>query len=809
MLKNYFKIAFRNFRRNKSYSAINIFGLAMGLATCLMITLFVLDELSYDRYNKNADQVYRINTDIKLNGSLFKDRATPAPMADILLKDYPQIKQVVRINGGGDMLVKKGNETVVEHNSFFADYSLFEVFTLPMIQGDSKTALSQPNCMVISESMAEKYFKNTNVIGRTLTVDNTTPYKITGVIKETPVQSHLHFNFIKSMSGNGESRSDFWLNNNFTTYVLVRPGTTQQMLDQYLKEAAKKYAEPQLQNVAHSNFADLEKKGDYFKYTSIPLTRIHLFSDLSSEAEPSGNMQYVYIFILIAVFILLIACVNFTNLSTARSAGRTKEVGIRKVLGSDRSSLMTQFLTESVLTSFIAMLLALMITGFCLPYFNQLSGKEISTGLFLNVWLLPSLLFITVVVGLLAGLYPAFFLSAFKPIQVLKGKLSTGFKGSWLRNSLVVFQFATAIILIASTLVIYSQLNYIRNKNLGFSRNQVLILKNAYSLGSHAQTFKNEVLQIPGVVAGTRAGALPTSSSNDWNQNAFSKNASMNASETVTIVDWSVDADYIPTLSMQMSKGRNFSPQMPTDSNAVLINETAARLLGFTNPLQEKIYDSNQGNSTTAHEIIGVVKDFNAGSLRYKTAPILFRLSKYGDRFAFKLDSKNIPAVLTQIENKYNAIEKMAGQPFIYSFMNEDFNHIYQSEQRTGKIFISFTFFAILIACLGLFGLITYASQQRTKEIGIRKVLGASVANVTAMLSKDFLKLVLFAIIIALPVAWYAMQKWLQSFAYRTNLTWHVFALAAFIALCIALVTVSFQAIKAAIANPVKSLRTE
>lgn len=808
MLKNHLKIALRNLWKNKGYSAINIFGLAVGLATCLMITLFVVNEVSYDQYNEKADRIYRVNTYIRLNGSDFKHYVTPSPMAGVLMKDYPKIEQTTRIHGGGDMLVQRGNETLVEHNAFSADENLFSVFTLPMISGNSKTALNQPHTMVISESIAKKYFNTTDAVGKTLKVDNTTPYVITGVIKETPAQSHLHFNFIKSIAGDEDARSDFWLNNIYATYVLVRPGTDQQTLDRYLIEVAKKYAQPQLQNLYHSNFTDLEKKGDLFKYSSIPLTRIHLNSPLTNEIEPSGNSQYIYVFVIIAVFILLIACVNFMNLSTARSAGRSKEVGVRKVLGSDRYSLMMQFLTESVLTSFIALIIALLITVLFLPYFNQLSGKEIELGLFSNVLLLPSLLLITIIVGILAGLYPAFFLSAFEPIQVLKGKLASGFKGSWLRNSLVIFQFAIAIILIVCTLIIYNQLNFIRNKNLGYDREQVLVLKNAYSLGSHAKAFKDEILQIPGVVAATRTNALPTSSKID-DQNAFSKDASMSASQSVTIAEWHIDADYISTLGMKMAQGRNFSPQMPTDSGAILINEAAARMLGFNHPLQEKLYDSNPDKKLSTMPIIGVVKDFNNGSMRHETAPLVFHLSKYADRFAFRIKSKNIPAVIAQIESKYHAVELMAGQPFIYSFMDEDFNHLYQSEQRTGKIFITFAFFAILIACLGLFGLITYAAQQRTKEIGIRKVLGATVVNVTAMLSKDFIRLVFIAILIALPIAWFAMDKWLQGFAYRTEISWWVFALSAFIALIIALATVSFQAVKAALANPVKSLRSE
>lgn len=810
MIKNYLKIAWRNLWRNKAFSAINIFGLAMGLAICMLITLFVVDELTYDQFNEKADRIYRINTDIQLSGSTFNDRVTPAPMAAVLIKDYPQIEQAVRIRGGGNMLVKKGNETVIEPNSFSADATLFDVFTLPMIVGNPKSALSQPNSMVISESIALKYFNSTDVIGKTLKIDNTTLYKITGVIKDTPPQSHLHFSFIKSLVGDEEGRSDFWLRNNFTTYILARPGTNQQSIEGYLKEVAKKYAEPQLQGIVHSSFDDLAKKGDHFRYTSIPLTAIHLHSPLTSELEPSGNIRYVYIFTIIAVFILLIACVNFMNLSTARSAGRSKEVGVRKVMGSSRLALVIQFLSESVLTSFIALLFAITFATLLLPYLNSVSGKTLTLYQASSLRLLPALLLATLFVGLLAGLYPAFFLSAFKPVQVLKGKMAAGFKGSWLRNGLVVFQFATAIILIVGTLVIYSQLNYIRNKNLGYNREQVLVLQNAYSLGEHAKTFKNEVLQIPGVVAGTRTGALPTSTLSDWNKNAFSKDASMNAGQSVTLVDWSVDADFIPAMGMELVKGRNFSSDMPTDSSAFIINETAARLLGYKNPLKEKLYDYNlEKKNAAAYAIIGVVKDFNAGSMRYKTEPMIFRLSKYGDRIAFRIQSKNIKSVIAQIEQKYHSMEAMADQPFLYSFMDEDFDRLYNAEQRTGKIFMSFAFFAIAIACLGLFGLVTYAAEQRTKEIGIRKVLGANVISILRLLSYDFLKLVIIAILIAFPIAWWGMNNWLQDFAYRTTISWWLFVLAALSAIGITLLTISYQAIKAALANPVKSLRTE
>ncbi len=810
MFTNYCKVAWRNLLRKKAFSVINIFGLAMGLAIFALINLYVLDELSYDRYNEFANRIYRVNTHIKVNGSEFNDKDTPAPMAGALVTNYPRIEQVVRISGGNDMLVKKGDETLSEKNAFFADANLFKVFTLHMLKGNPNNALKDPNSMVISASMAKKYFNTLDVIGKTLKVDNTTLYNITGVIKDVPSESHLHFNFIKSMAGLTSSKSDFWLSNSFMTYVLVRKGTSQAELDGYLKQTAEKYAEPQLMNVAHSSFSDLAKKGGYFKYSSIPLTKIHLYSTLSSEIEPSGNIRYVYISAIIGLFILLIACINFMNLSTAQSSRRAKEVGVRKVMGSGRPNLIRQFLIESLLTALLAFIFSVALIISLLPLLNQLTGKEISLANGLSTWLFPALLGVAVICGLLAGAYPAFVLSAFDPIEILKGKIVVRIKGYTLRNALVVFQFATAIILITGTLVIYRQLDYIRHKDIGYDREQVLVIKNAYLLGEHQQAFKQEILQLPGVVAGSLTENLPTTTANDWNKNAYSKDATLSASQTQTLVDWAVDAGYIPALKMKMVKGRNFSADMPTDSSAIIINQTAARSLGFKDPLNAKLYGFNsRTKQTEGFHVIGVVKDFNSGSLRYATEPLVMRYSKYGGQYIFRIKSANIGHLIAQIESRYHSFDQMSSQPFLYSFLDEDFNNLYKGEQGTGSVFITFAALAIFIACLGLFALAAYSAEQRTKEIGIRKVLGASVKGIIGLLSKDFIRLVVVAIIIATPIAYWAMDKWLQGFAYRINIQWWIFILAGFIAIFIALITVSFQSIKAAIANPVKSLRTE
>ena len=808
MIRNYLKMAWRNLKKDKGFSAINIFGLAIGLATCLLITLFVLDELSYDRYNQNADRIFRVISDIHVNGNGLNGIYTPPPLAASMVRDYPAIENAVRILSSGDMLVKKGDETLMEPYSAFADSSFFDIFTVPLITGDPHTALKEPHSMVLSESMAKKYFNSTDILGKTLLTSNTVTYKITGVFRDFPAQSHFHFNFIKSTTELDYLKTDNWLNNNPATYLLAKPGVSGKEIDQDLEASVKKYLGPQLQQILHSGLEDLAKNGDYFKYLTIPLTQIHLHSNIKGEFEPNGNIQYVYIFIIIAVFILLVACINFMNLSTARSAGRSREVGVRKVLGSLRSSLISQFLVESVMTSFIALILGLLIAALLLPYFNELSGKHISVLLFFTKWKIPFLLLSALLVGLLAGSYPAFYLSGFQPIQVLKGKLSSGFRTGWLRNGLVVFQFAIAIILIIGTLVIYSQLNYIRNKELGYNRQQILTINNTYSLWIHAKAFKEEVQKLSGVVSGTMTRNLPNTL-ND-NSSGYFKDATAKASEAYILGRWTIDADYVPTLGMTMVAGRNFSPDMITDSSGVLLNETAVREMGLADPVNRTIYTfEGDSNKLKPYRILGVVKDFIAGTLRDKVSPMVFHLAEERGAISFRINTKNIPGLLAQIKERYGAVEAMKGQPFIYSFMDDDFNKLYQSDERTGRIFISFALFAILIASLGLFGLVTYAAEQRTKEIGIRKVLGATVGNVVSLLSREFLKLVVLSALIAFPLAWWAMHHWLQDFEYRTKIGWWIFALAGLSALAITLLTVSFRAIKTALRNPVNSLRAE
>lgn len=808
MLKNYLKIAARNLWKSKGFSAINIFGLAIGIATCLLISLYVLDELSYDKYNKNANQIYRVNADIKFGGDDEKLAVCPDPMAFTLVKDYPEVVSAVRFRNYGSSLVKKENENIKEERIIFTDSTLFDVFTLPMLAGNPKKALTEPNSVVITETIAKKYFNTIDAVGKTLQFDNKKDYKVTGVIKDIPQASHFNYDFFVALAGVKEANQNIWLSFNFNTYLLLRKDADVRSFKKKFDEVMAKYMWPQAEQLMHINQNDFKKSGNYINLSLIPLTDIHLHSDRIAELSPNSDVQVVYIFSIIGIFILLVACVNFMNLSTARSANRAKEVGIRKVLGTQRRNLISQFLTEAVLMSLISFVLAIVIALLLLPYLNNLAAKKLTLSFTEHPLMLPLLVVFTIFVGLIAGSYPAFYLSAFRPVQVLKGTVAGGFKRSYLRSSLVVFQFFISIVLIIATIIIYNQLGYIRNKKLGFNKEQVLLVKDAYVLDKQAETFKQEVLKYPEVISGSKSGYLPVQSNRD-NESLF-PDGKIENDKAVSTQFWTVDNDYIKTFGMQIVQGRDFNKDLLTDSDAIIINETAVKQFGFSdNPLGRKITRLIDLNKKTTRDftVIGVVKNFNFESLRQNIGALCMRMAPDYGTISFRLKTGNIEQSISHIQNTWKKIAP--NEPFTYSFLNEEFDNMYRSEQRAGKIFISFAVLAILIACLGLFGLATYAAEQRIKEIGIRKVLGASVSNIVGMLSKDFLKLVIIAAIIAFPFAWWGMNKWLQDFAYRVNMSWWIFLVAGITALLIALLTVSFQAIKAAIANPVKSLRTE
>jgi len=786
-------------------------GLAIGLSCFLLIALYVLDELSYDKQFVNADRVYRTNADVRFGGTDLPLPLGSDMLGSTLKKDYPQIEQYARVyTSDGAKLVKKGSEFINEDNVANVDSTFFEIFPFPAIGGNLSTALNEPNSVVISEKMAKKYFGTVDVVGKTLETNdnNSTLYKVNAVIKDIPSNSHLNFDFFFSMD-NVQYNWGSHLSFNFHTYLLFKQKIDPASFDRNFKEYTVKYVFPQAKQIMDiKSMDDFEKAGNSLVFSLTPLTKIHLYSDRQFEIRAGqGNIQYVYIFSVIAVVILLIACINFMNLTTARSANRAREVGIRKVLGTEKKNLISQFLTESTLMVIVSLLFAILIAWLALPLFNDISSKTMSFPSLFKPTILPVLIALPFVVGLLAGSYPAFFLSAFRPIEVLKGKLKTGSRSGGLRSGLVVVQFFFSIVLIIGTIVIYKQLNFIQTKNLGFKKDQVLIINNAYALNHNADPFMNEVLKIQGVQSGTFSGYLPVPSSRS--DNTWSKETVFNEKTGFNMQNWNIDYDYIQTLGMEIVKGRNFSRAFGTDSNAIIINEATAALLGYPEPVGHKVYTIKDFNDNTMvpYTIIGVVKNFHYESLKKEIGPLSFLLKRSTGLASFKVSTDNIKTLVGQIERKWKAMAPSL--PFSYQFLDESFDQMYREEQRVGKIAFTFALLAIFIACLGLFGLAAFIAEARVKEIGIRKVLGANVSNIVNMLSKDFARLVLISAVFAFPVAWWAMNNWLKDFAFRVNIGWWVFALAGAIALIIALFTVSFQAIKAALANPVKSLRSE
>ncbi|MVM30781.1 FtsX-like permease family protein [Spirosoma sp. HMF4905] len=808
MLTNYLKIAWRTLRKQQGFTFINIFGLAVGLACCMLIMLYVLDELSFDQYNAKADRIYRIQTHLKFGGNDMNFALSPDPIGPTLKKDYPQVEQFVRLHRSGTWSVRRTGEptSLREDNITFADSTLFDVFTLPLVSGDPKRALAEPNTVVISESAAKRHFGNQNPMGQTMLFDNNKTFKVSGVMRDMPQNSHFRSDFFLTML-NDDYEWGQWLSNNHYAYILLKPGTNPAVFAKNFDTIIEKYIGPQALQTVGTTMEQFRKAGNEIGYWLIPLTDIHLYSKQQYELAPNGDIQYVYIFSAVALFILLIACINFMNLATARSAKRAKEVGVRKVMGSERQQLIGQFMTESILTTVLAMVLALFIVAVALPAFNGLAAKEMSLRQLVSPYYLPLLVALPIVVGLLAGSYPALFLSSFQPITVLKGKINVSFRSAGLRSGLVVFQFMMSVILIVGTIIVYRQITYIQTKNVGFNRNQVLSVFGVYSIGKQAETFKQEVLRMPGVVSGSISGYLPTPSSRS--DNSFFAEGQSNLNQGINMQNWGVDYDYLKTMGMQLVQGRGFSRDFGSDSSGIIINEAAVKVLGFKDPVGKRVwrFTDNQAKNRKTYTILGVIKNFHFESLRRNISALSLVLDSNSGAASFRLSSTDLPAVVKQIEAKWKQVAP--GQPFSYQFMDDSFDEMYRAEQRIGTIALTFAALAILIACLGLFGLAAFMAEQRTKEIGVRKVLGASVGSIIGLLSKDFLKLVFISIIIASPIAWYAMNQWLSDFAYKIDIEWWMFALAGILAVGIALLTVSFQSIKAALMNPVKSLRSE
>lgn len=807
MIKNYFKVAMRSLLKNKFYSLLNISGLAIGIASCLMILLFVADELSYDTYYEKSENTYRLTMAGALNGSAFDLAVVGPSVGKALLDDYPEVTDFGRFRQRGSPFIRFGENIFKEENFVWADHSILDIFDINLVQGDPKTALMAPKSLVMSQTAAKKYFGNADPVGQIVEFGTARDYKVTGVYKDIPNNTHFDFDVLGSMETLDEAKQPIWLSMNFQTYVVLTPGADLEKMAAQFPAMLKKYVGPEVKQFMNMEWDDMEDNGTNMAFGMQPVADIHLHSDLQGELDVNSDMDYVYIFSVIAFFILLIACINFMNLSTARSAHRAKEVGVRKVLGSLKAQLIYQFLAESILVSFVSFVLAIGLAYVAAPLFNDLADKTLSIPFTDPVFI--GLFFGGVVmVGLLAGSYPAFFLSAFQPVKVLKGSLSSGMKSGALRSVLVVVQFCTSIFLVIGTLVILNQLSYIQNKNLGFEKDQVIIVNDAFLAAGNVNALKTAVETFPEVKSASLSGFLPTPSSN--NMNVFLKGIVPTQENQYLMSSWVVDYEYLETLGMEISAGRNFSRDFPSDSLGVILNEAAVKEMGYE--LEEAIGTTignfvNMEGDIQGLKVVGVVRDFHYQSLRNKIAPLIMQLGNSSGLLNIKVNTNDYPALIDKLEDQWASLAP--SQPFETSFLDVRFGRMYDKEQRLGKIFGVFATLTIIIACLGLFGLAAYTAENRIKEVGIRKVLGANVSQLVYLLSKDIGKLVVIAFIIGAPLAWYAMNSWLQGFEYRTSIGWTIFALTAGGSLLIALLTMSYQSLKAAMGNPVKSLRSE
>jgi len=804
MIFNYLRIAIRSLKNNRAFSLINIFGLAIGLACCTLIIAYLADEVSYDRFYPDFSQIYRVGIKLNQNGGTADYPDPDAAVGPGIKNTYPEVLAATRLVPLRETYIKIGDKQFKERHIVACDSNFFRFFSIPLLEGDPATALAGPGAVVTKE-FGRKYFGDSSAMGRTLPIYG--GIKITGVIDRIPDNAHFHFDAF--LYGNFHGTT--WSNIGFYTYLKLAKGADPAKLMAKFPDLTEKYVVPETVHDMGVSLAEARKEAKDWHFYLMPLTDIHLRSQTKYELEPNGDIQYVYIFGALAFFILLLACVNFANLSTVSSARRAKEVGIRKVLGSVRAQLIGQFLAESLILTFVSMLVALALISLVLPLFNQLSGKQLPLSLFLHPGAIAKMMGVVLLVGVLAGLYPAFFLSSFQTIAVLKGGIaeSTG-RQVPLRKGMVVFQFMISTSFIVSTVFVYQQLRYMQDKKLGYDSTRVLMIEDTYALRKDQLAFKQQLLADSRVISATISRDVPVDrvgTEVDGSEvYAKDRNKGANGGE-IHAFFFHVDYDYLSTLNMQMAAGRYFNPSFTTDSGvAVVINEAAVHDLGWTNneaALDKTIVESGQKE----YKVIGVVKDFNYTSVKQKIAPLMMMLGRNNGGLMVKIKTADINGFIADTKRKWAAHDLQT--PFSWYFLDDRFAALYLGEKKTGQLFTLMTIVAVIIACLGLIGLVAFSTQQRTKEIGVRKILGASVQQVVVLLSREFLWLVGLAFLISVPVTAVAMHAWLNNFAYRISMTWWVFLLAGAAAVFIALAAISVHTIRAALANPVDSLRIE
>ena len=802
MIKNYFKVAIRNILKYKFFSAINILGMTIGLSACLLISLYVIDELSFDQFHQDADRIYQVGLHGKIGDQDVRTASTCPPMAKTLVSEIPEVETSTRIASYfGQPAIKYGDLSFAEDKVFFVDSNFFEFFSFRLLEGDARTALVDPQSVVLTPDIAQKYFGDKPALGELLTIgsENKT-YKVTGIVERAPSNSHFVYNVLVPAHGSENLNRDIWLNNFLFTYYKLRETASVEQVNAKFEDLVVKYIGPEIERFMGATLAQMRESGGEYGYFSTKLTDIHLHSTTIDGLEAAGNITYVYFFAGIGIFILVIACINFMNMSTAKSAGRAKEVGLRKTLGSLRGQLINQFLSESIIYSFVAVVLAIAVSYFLLPYFNLLSGKNLDITSYSNPLFIAGFAGLILFVGLLAGSYPAFYLTSFNAVEVLKGKVRAGMKSKVVRSVLVVFQFALSIFLIIFTSVVYQQISYMQEKNLGIDKNNVVVIRNANRLGTNKEAFRNALLG--------EAGIEKTSYTNNEfpgvNNTTVFKEAGSAQDHIMGL--YYADYDHMDVLKFEMARGRYFSKDFPSDSTAIIMNEAAIREFNFPDLDNAEVLYNDSGEGMTKHKVIGVVKNFNFESFKTDVRPLAIMLTRSSRNLMVRYDGSSSD-VVQKLERLWK--EYAGNEPLDYEFMDQSFDKLFRAEQRMGEVFSVFAGLAIFVACLGLFALSAFTSEQRTKEIGIRKAMGASSVSLTILLSKEFTTLVVIAFIPAAAIAWYVADSWLQGFAYRIDINPFIVLLSGVTAFVIAWLTVSFQSVKASLSNPVNSLRYE
>jgi putative ABC transport system permease protein len=807
MIKRLFIHSFRALNRQKGYVFINLSGLSIGIACSLIIALFIIHELSYDKFNDKKDRIYRVILNGKIGGQELNVSSTASPIGPTMAKEFPEVEDYTRTNIWSETTIKYYDQSFTENGFVEADSSFFSIFTLPLIKGNKKTVLNAPHTVVLSETTARKIFGKTDPIDKLLKIGtDTILYRITGIMADVPETMHFNANIVGSFMTNNRANDNQWLSNSFNTYLLLRPNTSPEQVNTKTVAMLKKYVGPELQKFIGASFDEFIAKGNKYRMYLQPLTDIHTNPSIQHDAKPATDPKYLLIFGSIALLIIVIAAINFMNLSTAQASKRAKEVGMKKVSGSSRGMLIGQFLTESFLMAVISLFLAVVIIAVSLPYFNNLLQTKLTMNYFSDWRTIPLLIAITLFIGLLAGSYPAFFLSSFSPFVVLKGKLKNSMKNGQLRRVLVVLQFSISIVLIVGTLIMFRQIQFMLKKDLGFNKEQLMVITRAESLGTRVKAFKDALTKIPGVIKSSASTAVPGRNNNN---NGYMMEG--RADESFLLQTNWVDYDYFDTYGIKLSSGRFFSESMPTDKDGCIVNESTTRKYNITNPSAASFKTSgDKPDSAILMPIIGVVKNFHFESLQNEITPYMFRFKNERNNWGYysvRISPMNTNATIKEIETVWK--EFTANDPIQYFFMDQDFSRMYKQEKQSAQLSILFSILAIFIASLGLFGLTSFTVEQRTKEIGVRKALGASIANIFYLISREIMILVSISALIAWPLIYYVARNWLQNYYYRINLRAGDFLIGFAIAITIALITISYRTIRAARVNPVVSLRYE